>query len=84
MRKHGRRGLDCRGLATILIWNVICRWVINHELFHVYLLIINDREYHVVNTVYSRRWQKWMMVDATHDAYFMDRNGVLREHWRGA
>lgn len=74
--KHGRRGLDCRGLATILNE---CYLSLGYKSRIVSCLPkdTNDREYHVVNTVYSRRWQKWMMVDATHDAYFMDRNGVL-------
>lgn len=74
--EHGRPGLDCRGLATILNE---CYLSLGYKSRIVSCLPkdTNDREYHVVNTVYSRRWQKWMMVDATHDAYFMDKHGVL-------
>jgi len=74
--KNGRKGLDCRGLATILNE---CYLSLGYKSRIVSCLPkdTNDREYHVVNSVYSRRWQKWMMIDPTHDAYFMDRHGVL-------
>lgn len=77
--KESRRlhkGLDCRGLSTILNE---CYLSLGYYSRTVSCLPkdTNDRDYHVVNSVFSRRWNKWIMIDPTHDAYFMNKDGIL-------
>jgi len=71
-----RKGIDCRGLATILNE---CYLSLGFRSRIVSCLPkdTNDKDYHAVNSVFSRRWNKWIMIDPTHDAYFMNRDGIL-------
>lgn len=74
--KKEERGLNCRGLATVLnecylSMGIKSRFVTCMPKDSVF----NDC--HVINMVYSNDLQKWIWVDPTHDAYIMDETGLL-------
>lgn len=83
--KNDQRGLNCRGLATVLN-----ECYLSMGFKSRFLTCLprdsSDTECHVINIVYSEDLQKWIWVDPTHDAYVMDGKGVLlhpgevREH----
>lgn len=74
--QKNKTGLDCRGLSTILNESYLALGF-RSRMVSCLPKDTNDREYHVVNTVYSRRWNKWVLIDPTHDAYFINRDGEL-------
>lgn len=73
--EDGSRGLNCRGLATVLNecylamgWKsrfVTCRPKV----------FVNDC--HVINAVYSNTLDKWIWMDPTQNAWVMDEHGTL-------
>lgn len=74
--KKDKRGLNCRGLATVLnecylSLGIKSRFVTclpkDHE----------DTECHVINMVYSNDLKKWLWIDPTNDAYVMNEKGEL-------
>ena len=74
--KAGDRGLNCRGLATVLNE---CYLALGIKSRFVTCMpkdsVFNDC--HVINMVYSTELNKWIWMDPTNDAYVMDENGVL-------
>ena len=74
--KRDNRGLNCRGLATVLnecylSLGIKSRFVTCMPKDSVF----NDC--HVINMVYSADLAKWLWIDPTNNAYIMDENGTL-------
>jgi len=74
--KKDKRGLNCRGLATVLNECYLSlgfksRFVTCFPKDH------EDNECHVINMVYSNDLKKWLWMDPTNDAYVMNENGEL-------
>ncbi|MCB0662283.1 MAG: transglutaminase domain-containing protein [Saprospiraceae bacterium] len=74
--KKDERGLNCRGLATVLnecylALGIRSRFVTCMPKDSVF----NDC--HVINMVYSNDLDKWIWIDPTNDAYIMDEKGTL-------
>ena len=74
--KEEHRGLNCRGLGTVLNE---CYLALGFKSRFLTCLPKDsmDTECHVINMVYSNDLKKWIWVDATHDSYVMDENGLL-------
>lgn len=74
--KKDERGLNCRGLATVLnecylSMGIQSRFVTCMPKDSVF----NDC--HVINMVFSQQLNKWIWIDPTHDAYIMNEKGEL-------
>lgn len=74
--KKDNRGLNCRGLATVLnecylSIGIPSRFVTCMPKDSVY------DDCHVINAVYSKEYQKWLWIDPTNDAYVMNEKGEL-------
>ncbi len=71
--KKSNRGLNCRGLATVLNE---CYLAIGIKSRFVTCLpkdsLGTDLDCHVINMVYSTHLNKWLWIDPTFDAYVMD------------
>ena len=76
--KKSDRGLNCRGLATVLNE---CYLAMGFKSRFVTCLPKDslgiDPDCHVINMVYSDSLKKWLWIDPTNDAYVMDENGVM-------
>jgi Transglutaminase-like superfamily len=76
--KRDNRGLNCRGLATVLNE---CYLSMGFKSRFVTCLpkdsLQNDPDCHVINMVYSVGLKKWLWMDPTNDAYVMDEKGLL-------
>jgi len=76
--KREQRGLNCRGLATVLNE---CYLAMGLKSRFVTCLpkdsLKNDPDCHVINCVYSSTLKKWLWMDPTNDAYVMDEKGEL-------
>ena len=76
--KQENRGLNCRGLATVLNE---CYLAVGFKSRMVTCLpkdsLKLDNDCHVINVVYSRSLQKWLWMDPTNNAYVMDENKGL-------
>ena len=74
--KRDKRGLNCRGLATILNE---CYLSLGFPSRYVTCMpkdsIFDDC--HVINAVYSKDLNKWLWIDPTNDAYVMNEKGDL-------
>jgi len=74
--KKEERGLNCRGLATVLNE---CYLALGIKSRFVTCMpkdsIFNDC--HVINMVFSEELNKWIWVDPTNDAYILDEKGQL-------
>lgn len=73
---NDNKALDCRGLATILNEAYLSlgypsRITLCMPKDHT------DGESHVVVSVYSKHYSRWIMMDPTSDAYICDENGQL-------
>lgn len=74
--KRDNRGLNCRGLATVLnecylslgIPSRIVTCMPKDSVFN---------DCHVINMVYSKELQKWLWIDPTNYAYVMNEKGEL-------
>lgn len=76
--KREKRGLNCRGLATVLnecYLSLGIRSRIVTCLPKDSLKI--DQDCHVINAVYSTTLHKWLWIDPTFNAYVMDEHGAL-------
>jgi len=76
--KQEKRGLNCRGLATVLnecylSMGIKSRFVtcLPKDSLHV------DNDCHVINMVYINSFKKWIWIDPTFCAYVMDDKGQL-------
>lgn len=76
--KKENRGLNCRGLATVLnecylSMSINSRFVtcLPKDSLHV------DNDCHVINMVYINSLKKWIWIDPTFCAYVMDEKGQL-------
>lgn len=77
--KKGNRGLNCRGLATVLNECYLSMG------FKARMITCNpkdslgiDPDCHVINTVWIDELYKWVWFDPTNDAYLMDEKGTLQ------
>lgn len=74
--KQEQRGLNCRGLATVLNE---CYLSLGIKSRFITCMpkdsIFNDC--HVINLVWASELNKWIWIDPTNDAYVMDENGLL-------
>jgi len=73
-------GMNCRMLATVLNE---CYLAMGFKSRHLTCLPfdINDPDCHVVNMVWSDSLEKWLYMDPTNDAYFMNKEGVILSPW---
>ena len=74
--KQEKRGLNCRGLATVLnecylSLGIPSRFVTCMPKDSVF------QDCHVINLVFSRELKKWLWIDPTNDAYVMNEKGEL-------
>jgi hypothetical protein len=76
--KKENRGLNCRGLATVLnecylSMGIKSRFVtcLPKDSLHI------DNDCHVINMVYIKSLNKWIWIDPTFCAYVMDDKGQL-------
>ena len=71
----GSRGLNCRGLATVLNECYLAMG------FKSRFITCFPRDYksdcHVINMVYSRTLKRWIWMDPTHNSWITDENGNL-------
>ncbi len=74
--KKEERGLNCRGLATVLNE---CYLAMGIKSRFVTCLPKDstDQDCHVINMVYSTELKKWLWIDPTNDAYVMSESGEL-------
>lgn len=76
--KKEKRGLNCRGLATVLNE---CYLAMGFKSRFVTCLpkdsLKTDPDCHVINMVYSTSLKKWLWMDPTNDAYVMNEKGEL-------
>jgi hypothetical protein len=74
--KQEKRGLNCRGLSTVLNE---CYLSLGFKSRFLTCLPKDstDTECHVINMVFSETLQKWLWIDPTHDAYVMNEKGEL-------
>lgn len=76
--KRDKRGLNCRGLATILNECYLSLGM-KSRIITCYpkdsLKI--DSDVHVINMVYADSLKKWLWMDPTNDAYVMNEKGEL-------
>ena len=74
--KNGNRGLNCRGLATILNECYLSMGIPSRIVTCMPKdSIFNDC--HVINMVYSFEHKKWLWIDPTNFAYVMNERGEL-------
>lgn len=74
--KQEDRGLNCRGLATVLNESYLALGFKSRFVTCMPKDSVFD-DCHVINMVYSNDLAKWIWVDPTHDAYVMDESGTL-------
>lgn len=74
--KNDNRGLNCRGLATVLN-ECYLSLGIKSRFITCLPKDPNDTECHVINMVYSNDLKKWLWIDPTNDAYIMNEKGEL-------
>ncbi len=78
--KREHRGLNCRGLATVLNE---CYLALGFKSRFVTCLPQDTADFdcHVINIVWSNDLKKWLWLDPTHDAYVRDETGTLLGPW---
>ena len=74
--KDGSRGLNCRGLATVLNECYLSMGIPSRVITCMPKTYINDC--HVINAVYSSTLGKWLWIDPTNNAWVTDEQGNLR------
>ena len=76
--KKDKRGLNCRGLATVLNECYLSMGIKSRFVTCLPKDSLGiDNDCHVINMVYSTQLKKWLWIDPTHDAYVMDEKGEL-------
>lgn len=73
--KDGSRGLNCRGLATVLNECYLAMGFKSRFITCMPKKYISDC--HVINAVYSSTLNKWLWIDPTNNAWVTDENGTL-------
>lgn len=73
--KDGSRGLNCRGLATVLNECYLSMGIPSRVITCMPKTYINDC--HVINAVYSSTLGKWLWIDPTNNAWVTDEHGNL-------
>lgn len=73
--KDGSRGLNCRGLATVLNECYLSMGIPSRVITCMPKTYINDC--HVINAVYSSTLGKWLWIDPTNNAWVTDDQGNL-------
>lgn len=76
--RNEKRGLNCRGLATVLNECYLSLGI--HSRFLTCLpkdSLGIDVDCHVINMVWSKDLKKWLWIDPTNDAYVMNEKGEL-------
>jgi hypothetical protein len=73
--KDGSRGLNCRGLATVLNECYLAMGFKSRFVTCMPKVYINDC--HVINAVYSNTLDKWLWVDPTNAAWVTDEHGNM-------
>ena len=74
--KKGDRGLNCRGLATVLNECYLSLGIPSRFITCMPKDSVFD-DCHVINMVYSKELKKWLWIDPTNDAYVMNEKGEL-------
>ncbi len=74
--KRDERGLNCRGLATVLNECYLSLGIKSRFVTCMPKDSIFD-DCHVINMVFADDLDKWIWIDPTHDAYIMDEAGNL-------
>ena len=71
-----QRGVNCRMLATVLNEVYLAMGFTSR---HITCLPYDkkDTECHVINIVYSNTERRWLYMDPTHEAYFMDSSASI-------
>jgi len=76
--KKDNRGLNCRGLATVLNECYLSMGIKSRFVTCLPKDSLGiDNDCHVINMVYSNSLQKWLWIDPTFDTYVMDEKGTL-------
>ena len=73
--KDGSRGLNCRGLVTVLNECYLAMGIPSRVITCMPRTYISDC--HVINAVYSRTLGKWLWIDPTNNAWVTDEQGRL-------
>lgn len=73
--RHGDRGLNCRGLATVLNECYLAMGIASRVVTCMPKTYVSDC--HVINAVYSRTLGKWLWMDPTNNAWVTDGQGRL-------
>lgn len=73
--KDGSRGLNCRGLATVLNECYLSVGIRSRVI--TCMPKLNDNDCHVINAVYSETLGKWLWIDPTHNAWVTDDKGNM-------
>jgi hypothetical protein len=77
--KREKRGFNCRMLATVL--NEACLSMgFSSRMITCLPADPNDVDCHVTNLVFSKTLGKWVYMDPSFEAYFMDKNGRYLDH----
>ena len=78
--KREKRGLNCRGLATVLNE---CYLALGFKSRFITCLPQDTADFdcHVINMVWSNDLKKWLWLDPTHDSYVMDETGTMLGPW---
>lgn len=74
--KSGKRGLNCRGLATVLNECFLSLGMKSRFVTCMPKELSFD-DCHVINMVYLEDQKKWIWIDPTHNAYVMNEKGEL-------
>ncbi len=76
--KKEHRGLNCRGLATVLNECYLSMGIKSRFITCLPKDSLKiDFDCHVINSVYSTSLKKWIWIDPTNDAYVMNEKGEL-------
>lgn len=74
--KRDKRGLNCRGLATVLNECYLSLGIPSRFVTCMPKDSVFD-DCHVINSVYSKDLKKWIWIDPTNNAYVMNEKGEM-------
>lgn len=75
-KANNRKALNCAAISTVLN-ECYLSMGFKSRIISCYPKNKNDFESHVINTVYSETLNKWLLMDATFNAYLTDENSNL-------